>query len=196
MDLETTRSPSHAETALIRAVARKDEDAVKTLYCSHVEGVFRFVYRRVNESYEDAEEITQDTFLTALRLAHGYRGDAPVFTWLCALARVRIVDFYRKSRRGKRVPREMLDEIDDAMRGDSKGTDPFEIVDESLLVDALMSVVSEHERDALLLRYVEGLSLKEVAAQLGRSEKSVDGLLDRAKRKQRALIERWWGRDG
>jgi RNA polymerase sigma-70 factor (ECF subfamily) len=196
MNLQAGRAASQDETALIRAVARKDEAAVENLYRTHVDAVFRFVYRRVQERYEDAEEITQDTFLTALNLAPQFRGDASVLTWLCALARIRIIDFYRRHNREKRIPHDKMAAIEEAIEHAATTADPFQSLDEALLVDGLMAAVTEPEREALLLRYVEGLSLREIATQLGRTEKGVDGLIDRAKKKQRELIERWWGNHG
>src|SRR5262245_66532942 len=90
--------------SLVRGVARGDEDAVALFYSQYADAVFGFVCRRVAGCYEDAEEITQDTFLAAVAYAGTYDGSCAPLTWLCGIAKVRIADFLRRRARRKRVP--------------------------------------------------------------------------------------------
>ena len=83
------------EISLVRRVARGEEAAMAELYQTYFEAVLRFVYRRLGESFEDAEEVTQDVFISAVSLAGTYQGLGPVFRWLCGIAQNRIVDMSR-----------------------------------------------------------------------------------------------------
>src|SRR5687767_10870018 len=107
------------ERTLIRAVARGDASAVDELYRLHSEQVLRFIYRRVGEHLEDAEELTIETFESAIRLAGGYDGRSAVATWLCGIAKLRVTDFHRNRTRGKRVPANMTEPLDDLRAGAS-----------------------------------------------------------------------------
>ena len=74
---------------------------------------YRHVYRSLDERHEDAEEVTQDTFLGAISLAETYDGSCSVLTWLCGIARLRIADFLRKEGRQKRIPTDRMVSLDE-----------------------------------------------------------------------------------
>lgn len=175
----------------MRAIARGEEHAIRSLYCTHADGLFGFIYRRVGQSREDAEEIVQDTFLAALKLADTCHGESTVFSWLCGLAKLKIVDFYRRGSREKRIPAGLMTSLPELEKHLAK-TDPYGAVDASILLERLMEGLIPDEQEALIMRYVDGLSLKEIASILGRTERAVDALLDRAKKKQRGQLKRWW----
>ena len=183
------------ESRLITAVARGDEQAVEQFFKTYADRVLRFVYRRIDERLEDAEEITQDTFLSAIRLAPQFRGEAPIFGWLCGIAKLRITDFMRREKRAKRIPHKLIDSVDELKGRDEPSESPAQSADDQMaageFVDSLLDVLSADEREALTLRYVEQLPVKEIAAILKRSEKAVEALLMRAKQKPRACAKRW-----
>jgi RNA polymerase sigma-70 factor, ECF subfamily len=197
--MEVMRVTPGEEASLIKAVARGEAEAIERLYREQGDRVLRFVYRRIGGQIEDAEEITQDTFLTAIKLAATFDGSCSVVGWLYSIARIRITDHFRRIGRDKRIPVNMVQRLDDlaeaAMADLSNGSATLDQVldriEASRLIDELLSDLNEEEREALLLRYVEQLSVKEMATIMQRSEKGVEGLLTRAKNKPRAHIERW-----
>jgi len=183
------------EFSLMMAVAKGDEQAVDEFFRTYADRVLRFVYRRIDERLEDAEEITQDTFLSAIRLASQFRGEAPIFGWLCGIAKLRITDFMRREKRAKRIPIRLIDSVEELKGRDEPGQSPEQSADERMVagefIDSLLDVLSADEREALTLRYVEQLPVKEIAAILKRSEKGVEALLIRAKQKPRARAKQW-----
>jgi len=179
------------ERMLISAVACGDAAAVDELYRLHSEQVMRFIFRRVQEHLEDAEEITLDTFVSAINLAGGYDGRSSAFTWLCSIAKLRIIDFYRKRDRIKRIPEEVTEELDSLRAGTASFGQALEHVEARFVVDTMLHGLGEDEREAILLRYAEQLSVREIAALLKRSEKGVEGLLTRAKSKAKAAMADW-----
>ena len=182
----------HSERSLVYLVASGDETAAGELFRIYGEPVLRFVYRRVADQMEDAEEVTLDTFRSAVKLAGTYDPRSSVFTWLCGIAKLRIIDFYRKAGRDKRMPAHMQTSLD--ALGDLRGQTLDHVLDRietERIVDELLSGLSADERDVLLLRYVEQFSVREIARLTKRSEKGVEGLLSRAKNKPKALLARW-----
>ncbi len=155
---------------LIHSVAGGDVAAVDELYRCYCEPVMRFITRRVGEQLEDAEEITLDTFVSAINLAAGYDGSSSARTWLCGIAKLRIVDFYRKKNRSKRVPDAMTEALDE-LRGSAGFEEILNRVEARHVVDAMLANLTKDEREALLLHYVEQLSIKEAAILMKRSEK-------------------------
>jgi RNA polymerase sigma-70 factor (ECF subfamily) len=195
---------SRDDLELVRRVASGDATACRNFYEVHCDSLFRFVLRRTKGSIEDAEEITNDTFLTALDLANSYDGTCSPFTWLCSLAQNRIIDFRRKAGALKRIPDESFVHIDDHSKTllrsmHDLGADIEAIVDQMQkvhLVQALLQAMTLEQREAVTMRYIEGFTIEEIAKVMQKSTKAVERLLERAKEKPRREMLRWLGEDG
>ena len=83
------------EKDLIRA-AQQNPRAFNLLYERYVQPVYKFHYRHV-ENIADAEELTAQTFLTALESLSRYRLDGHFPGWLFTIARNKLIDFYRRN---------------------------------------------------------------------------------------------------
>ncbi|MEC1180566.1 RNA polymerase sigma factor [Metasolibacillus meyeri] len=66
-------------------------------YDAHSKEIFQFIYFLVGQK-ETAEDLTQDTFVKALKNNKAFRGDAQVKTWLVTIARNTVYDYYRRKR--------------------------------------------------------------------------------------------------
>lgn len=189
------------ETTLLRRVARGEPSAVEALLRQHGNAVFRFVYHRNGERREDAQDVTQETFLAAVGLASTYDGSCSVLTWLCSLAKIKVADHLRREGRLKRVPTAMLVELDadgaaalsEFRQGEIMIDQALERLDAQAFIDGVSEHLSEDERESLLLHFVEGFSVAEMSKLLNRSPKGVESLLTRAKRNCREVAARWLG---
>jgi RNA polymerase sigma-70 factor (ECF subfamily) len=171
--------------AILARVAEGDEEAIARLYEEYADSVFRFIYRRVNGSFEDAEELTLDTFMLAVSYARTYDGSCAQLTWLCCLAKRCIADFVRYRGRRKRTPPGVVTSLG-ACSVEPGGPDVANIPDRlenERLLDLAFAGLSDDERDVLMLKYVEQFAVGEIAVVLGRSAKAVESLLTRAKKK-------------
>ncbi len=177
------------EGALFAAVARREPDAITAFHRRYLPRVYRYVFYRVGESAEDAEEVAQDVFLAAIQAAGRYRGEASALSWLYGIARHKVADFVRRQRRGRRCPESLLsyDDPDLAPLIEAEAPDGASPAGEAERVRALLQTMPPDECDALVLRYVEGFTVREIAAVLGRSEKAAESLLSRARRRAFAL---------
>lgn len=191
------------ETTLVRRVAVGDDDAMRELVATYGGMLLAFVRRRVGTSIEDAEEVVQDVFVSAVEAAKGFRGDCSVKTWLCGIAKVRTVDFMRAKGRIKRIPAVKLVRLDEpslqAIRAvydpEVSLDDLVDQLDRVQLVQALLDALSPDQREALVLHYIEGFSVPETARIMKRSQKAVEKLLERAKEKPRQEVMRWLGEE-
>jgi len=187
------------ETALIGRVVRGEGEAVEALVRDYGTAVFRFVYRRAGEQYDEAQDLTQETFLAALALAGSFDGACSVATWLCSLAKIKVADHFRKVARQKRIPSSKLVEIDaqgaeavaSLHRGDASVDEVVERIDAHAFLDGVVAHLSHDERDALLLHYVDGFSIEELTLLMNRSARGVESLLTRAKRRCREVAAGW-----
>ena len=130
-------------------------------YMEYRARVLGYISSRVS-SREDAEDICQDVFLKAFRAADRYEAEksAPG-TWLYAITRNTVIDYYRRARPTEELPEELTD---DALPED--GLMQEELLEE--LADALERLPDELT-DIIVLRYYDGLPLTEIAGMLGLS---------------------------
>jgi RNA polymerase sigma-70 factor, ECF subfamily len=157
------------------------------LHERYLEDVFRYVLRRV-PGVPEAEDITAEVFAAAAAGLPRFHGQSPPYLWLLGIARRKIADSLRR----RTVRREVLhSELPD----DTPGSDPlWETLvtvegPEAALVRAearrvvreLVAGLSPDQREAVLLQYMERLSVAEIAVVMGRSLSSVTSLLKRAR---------------
>jgi RNA polymerase sigma-70 factor (ECF subfamily) len=186
---------SRAERELVARVARGEEAATAELLRRYLDRVFRFVCPRVGYQEQDAEEVVQETFLSAVRLAPTFRGESTLFSWLCGIARKQVFYFLsnqRPERRSSPANTVSLDAEEVHLLQAALGAGPLEqeIVEQLSvreLVEGILLALPEAEREALLLRYVEDLTVREIAGIMRRSEKAVESLLRRARQRAFAV---------
>ena len=153
-----------------------DVDAIGALYDQHHQSIFRYVWLRVGDR-QLAEDLTGDVFTRMLAALPSYRSvGLPFRAWLYRIAHNLLVDHYRKENQRVSVS---LDAIEDQDAGES---DLASTLDRKLDVERVqraLSLLDQPHRDVVVLRFVCGLSLQEVALALDKSEAAVKSLQHR-----------------
>lgn len=165
---------------LLARAAAGDRDSVREVLDVAGPIVYGFVFARVGGDASVAEDIVQETFVEAVRSASTFRGDAALTTWLCAIARHRIARHYARERK-QEVARSALTLIDD--EGQAAAID-----ERDALVRALGALSALH-RQVLVLKYLDGKSVSDIADELGRTRVQVQSLLQRARDGLRRQLE-------
>ena len=159
-----------------------DPTAFRAWYDDAVGRVYGYLYGRCGGDIEVAEEITQQTFMQAIRHWQEFDGRSDSVTWLCSIARNKLTDHYRERDRQRR---RHLQLVVREIKSEHPGPD-HEVGDRDAVVSALRQL-PDIERTALVLRYVDDLSVREVAALVGRSVDGTDALIRRAKERFRSI---------
>lgn len=141
--------------------------------------LLNFVLKRVG-NFQDAEEIVQDTLLSALDSWPTFKGKSSQFTWLCGICRHEIGDFYRKQKLKQIVFSKLpwLKELVSEALGPELAYQELET--KKKIVTTLKSL-SEGYSLILRLKYVDGLSMRQIAEDLKMSIKAVESKLTRAR---------------
>jgi RNA polymerase sigma-70 factor, ECF subfamily len=158
--------------------AKEDPAAFGRLYNYYVQPIYRYLYSRVGTVHE-AEDLTSQTFMTAYESLPRYREQGFFSAWLFRIARSRMMDHFRGSRREVRLEEaERIATVQDALGGVIRD-------EETNRLRSLICELDDDEQDLIRLRYVAELSFAEMAELLGRREdtvkKSVYRLLARLK---------------
>jgi RNA polymerase sigma-70 factor, ECF subfamily len=175
MNLEADVAGSHSEdTALLAGVAARDPAAVRRLLDDVAPVVHGFIYSRVGGDQAAAEDLLQETLLEAVRSAATFRGEAALSTWLCAIARRRLARHYEAERRAEVATSGLRLALEHTETSQSRFEERDEVV-------RGLGRLPASQRQVLVCKYLDGLSVEEIAGQLGRTRVQVQSLLQRAR---------------
>lgn len=175
--------------ALVELARGGDSEAFGQLYDHYQGSVYRFVYYRTR-SQTLAEDLTSETFLRALRNMSGFRWQGKDFgAWLMTIARNLCTDHYKAGRTRLEQTTEDMGVHDDATEGPENAV--LTGLTNEVLLDGLRRL-SEEQRDCLIMRFLQGLSIAETAEVLGRSEGAIKQLQLRGVRNLAKLIPAGW----
>ena len=157
-----------------------DPEAFRAFYEYALPRVFGYFYHRCGGSFGVAEELTQETFLGAVASIRKGEAIAAPLPWVLGIARHKLLDHYRRQARAGGGPALRWEKSTETGDADAWAA-PRE--DEGWRERTLtaLAAVPVAQREALVLRYLDGLSVPEVAATLGRSVHAVESLLVRGK---------------
>ena len=164
------------DAVLIEQAQGGDVDAVGTLYDSHHQPIFRYVWSRVGDQ-QLAEDLTGEVFTRMVTGLPGYRPPAvPLRAWLYRIARNLIVDHHRSE--NGRVPTSL-----DAAENFSGDSDqPGLIVEQQLTQERIREAISSIDpiqQEVIILRFIAGLPLAETAQTLEKTIPAIKSLQHR-----------------
>lgn len=178
--------PYADDLALRDRILSGDRRAAADLCETHLDALYEFVHYRVGGDAGTAEELVQETLLIALERMRSFDGRSRMSTWLCGIAKNKI-----RSARRKRKPlamAEVLAEADEDIDAILAAVDTQELPEWILqreetqeLVGATLSSLPPDYRRALLDKYVEELTVPQMAERSEKSEKATESHLARAR---------------
>ena len=202
MNIINQIDPEVSDPALVARAQAGELDAFEALANRYEQRVYALALRMLRHQ-QDAEDVTQQTFLSALEHLGGFRGDASFATWLLRIASHAALKVIRKQ---KGLDTISLEEATEEADGYDTVPHPEYIADwrhspEQLvhqheiqrLLDEALAKLDEKHRLVFLLRDVEGLSVRETAETLGLSEANTKVRLLRARLQLREQLTRTLG---
>ncbi len=169
------------EARLIADVLLGDRKAIADFILRYSDTVFSFLHRRLDDR-TTVEDLCQEVFLVAWSKLSSFEGRSSLKTWLCAIAQNKVADFYRKQIR--ELPLEDEREEQAYSLSNSPLIDIEEDFDRRIQEEKIRStllLLPEGYRAVLRWRYWDGQSLQDISLQTGRTVKSIERLLARAR---------------
>ena len=173
------------ERVLIRRMAAGEEVAFEEFCDLYVPVMYRFVQRCLSGDFELTREIVQTTLCKVLPKIETFRGEAALTTWLCSCCRNEIAGHFRKESRRKgeigfeheKVTAEVALQV-----GTGDGPERGLLRKEkSELVHEALDLLPAHYGKALEWKYLENLTVREIARRLDLGAKAAESLLTRAR---------------
>jgi RNA polymerase sigma-70 factor (ECF subfamily) len=183
-DVERRAAPGESTSASVsrdagldvlgRAAANGDVAALGHLYDQLLTPIYRYVALRVRRR-EDVEDLTQLVFERIVTGLPRYRpGRSPFAAWVFRIARNAVIDHVRRER-----PTEQLDPVHDLPHGEE--VEAISLRGEQIReLRRAIAILTPDQQEAIVLRFVAGLSAEEAARVMGRRAGTVRGLTFRA----------------
>ncbi|MCY3859316.1 MAG: sigma-70 family RNA polymerase sigma factor [Gammaproteobacteria bacterium] len=169
---------------MARSISRGDRDALRVFFDDHYAPIYRYCLRYV--SIPDAEELATDTLCHAIRRIETYRGDASLSTWVTSVARSQVSMHFKKQNRQPPIhsidANEHLQRQIEGMAADLETPEKAqEQTERQALVHRLLDSLPRDYGDILELKYIDGLSVDEIAHRLATTTTSIQSKLARAR---------------
>lgn len=157
--------PAPDDGVLVERARRGDAGAMDALVERHHGAVYRMALVLLSDP-DQAADVTQETFLRAIRALSGYRGDAAFRTWLLAIAANEARGAMRKGARRREEPLDHAAPLPDGVDGEGAVMQRLQVE----RIRELLPGLPDKQRQAVLLRVFDGLSFREVGEAIGSSE--------------------------
>lgn len=174
---ESARAEVDSQELLLERARRADPEALAELYDQYVDRIYAYIYHRIGQT-EVAEDLTGQVFmrmLEAIQAGHPWR--TSFSGWLYRIAHNLVIDFYRRRQRATFV------ELDGAAPIQATDGDPWRAAElrlESQRVRKALQMLTEEQSQVITLRFLEELSIAEVADLMGKTEGAIKALQYRA----------------
>ena len=174
-----------SEAELVRRMLGGDEGAFDEFFADYFPRLFRFAVLRLRDP-DAAEDLVQNSLIAGVRSLGSWRGEATLFTWLCTICRREISAWEKRTSRRVIVSiadddpglRAALDSIGAAADAPDTGLAREEI---GRIVQVVLDHLPPRYSRALEWKYLEELSVDEIAGRLECTPKAAESLLTRAR---------------
>ena len=167
------------DNQLVKEIKNGEQKAFKVLYLRYSDLLFAYILHRLDNDREVATEIWQETWVVFVENINDFQFKSSIFTWLCAIAKNKIFDYYRKTHKHSLFQRNDNLNID----FDSEEFED-EIIDseiKTIVITVLANLTSEY-RYLLEAKYIENKSIDEISNEIGKSYKATESMLTRARK--------------
>jgi len=178
-----------AEQELVDKLKRGDRGAVERFFNDYFDTLYRFVFYRLGGDHHMTEEVIQEVLVSVMKNIGSYRGEASFHTWITTVAKNRLAD-HGRARAARRKLEVSLSAVDSALSSalsaiEKGGEVPAETAEKTELrelVRATLSSIPPAMQKLLRLRFIDGLTLDDLAREVGQSVGAVRNRLQVASR--------------
>jgi len=180
-----TETKAHIDKKLVEQLLAGDESAFRQFFTNNFARLFRFAIYRLDGDEALAEDVVQRSLCKAVDKLDTYRGEAALYAWLCTFCRHEIGAVLREM---KRSPVDLVEDLPEVRGTLESLLDTTSLPEQDAarselarLIKVTMDNLPVDYADALEWKYIDGLSVAEIAERQGRGHKAAESLLNRAR---------------
>jgi RNA polymerase sigma factor (sigma-70 family) len=176
------------DTAYIAQVLSGKTSAFSNIVDHHKDKAFNLSFR-ICGNREEAEEITQDSFLKAYRSLNGFKKKSSFATWLYRIVYNTSISYVRAKKKGVLSLEDFPADATD-FAGDNSSEEEAEMEYKKALIGFALQKINEEERGLITLYYFEEMNTDEISEVTGLSKSNIKVKLFRARQKMLEIIEK------
>ncbi|MBQ8558397.1 MAG: sigma-70 family RNA polymerase sigma factor [Tyzzerella sp.] len=184
--------------SMVRAVQNGDEDSKTALYDTFHDNLYHYIMKTVKDP-ELALDLTQDAFIEIFQTINSLKEPAAFVTWSRKIAYHRCTAYFRKRRELLADEEEEGNSLFDTLVEEREEFIPDEALDKEdfkQTIHAMIQALPEEQRVAIMLRYFEELSVKEIAEIQGVTEGTVKSRLNYGRKAIKQAVESYEKKNG
>ena len=185
-----------ADRELVRALLIGQRQSFERFFNDYFPRLYRFVLPRIEGDPAAAEDLCQHVLSRALRALAGYRGEAALFTWICQIARNELSRYWDRRKHEDAAVMHIEDDADVRAMLESVAAPESEQPESqrqrsevARIIHVALDHLPQHYAHALELKYIDGLSVNEVAEELAQTVTATQSVLARARSALRDMLE-------
>jgi RNA polymerase sigma-70 factor (ECF subfamily) len=172
-------APWDDDREIVRLILAGSRAHFDKLYDAYFPRVYRFALKRLRDPGE-AEDVTQEVFVTVFRALHTFQGDSSLLVWIFGITRNKVNRRFRR-------PRPRLESIEgDALEVANEEASTDQTVDARRILDrcqhAIENQLTPLQRRIFHLKHLRRQSIRTIAGSLGKSEDAIKANLYRMRR--------------
>ncbi|MBU3215932.1 RNA polymerase sigma factor [Clostridium estertheticum] len=174
---------------MIKNIFKMNKENFKEIYEKNFNYVYSFVFLRLAANKEATEDIVQEIFISAMKGLINYKATSSYKTWLCGIAKNKIMNYYRDNIR-KEGPN-YAEELNYLVDNQDVEFMVINLETRKVILETLNKLKPIYKY-VLILKYIDDYSVKDISKYLCKTPKSIDGILQRAKisfKKEYNMIE-------
>jgi RNA polymerase sigma-70 factor (ECF subfamily) len=188
MTIASSTSQSY-ETKLVEKLRSGDSAAMEEFYNLYRKRLYSLILEQVGRDEAVAEDLIQEVFLAVLGSLDKFRGDSQLYTWLRSIAFHKINDFYRRQAREPK-PKKSSPDFNAIMLEQTGDNEPatFTMMESEEIRQSVHQALADLPQDyqeVLVLKYLKDMPVLAISQLMGRSPKSIEGLLSQARKAMR-----------
>jgi RNA polymerase sigma-70 factor (ECF subfamily) len=188
MTIASSTSQSY-ETKLVEKLRSGDSAAMEEFYNLYRKRLYSLILEQVGRDEAVAEDLIQEVFLAVLGSLDKFRGDSQLYTWLRSIAFHKINDFCRRQAREPK-PKKSSPDFNAIMLEQTGDNEPatFTVMESEEIRQSVHQALADLPQDyqeVLVLKYLKDMPVLAISQIMGRSPKSIEGLLSQARKAMR-----------
>ncbi len=164
-------------------------EAYSELVRRYQDRLYNAVFRFLNDA-EDAQDVTQEAFVSAWQALSRFKGNAKFFTWIYRIAINHAIDLKRKRKVSRGLEVRLSDELQPVAAGAAPPEEAVERREEAEKLRKALNLLSAEHRMVLILKDIDGMKYEEMADTLEVPIGTIRSRLHRARLELRVILER------
>ena len=169
---------THNDNELVKRIKNGEQSVFKVLYLKYSDLLFAYILHHVDKDKEVASEIWQETWVVVIEKIGDFQYKSSIFTWLCAIAKNKISDYYRNAKKQELF--QSICKLNFDIDADELEVELIDVETQVDVITVLANLTNEY-RYLLEAKYIENKSIDEISFEIGKSYKATESLLTRSR---------------